>query len=48
MEVYAAGLTAKVPEQFSIFQEQTFSEMQSEIRGITKGRKSHVNTQTPA
>lgn len=27
--------------------EQTFSDMQSEIRGIAKGRKSHVDTQTP-
>lgn len=29
------------------YQEQTFSEIQSEICGITKCRKSHVDTQTP-
>ena len=48
MKVHAAALNAKNPEQSPPYcQEQTFSEIQGEICGITKCRKSHVDAKTP-
>ena len=48
MKVHAAALNAKNPEQSPPYcQEQMFSEIQSEICGTTKCRKSHVDAKTP-
>ena len=47
MEVRIAALHAKNPEQFPIAENKRISEIQSEICGITKCRKSHADAKTP-